>query len=210
VSTESNSFELILSTPINERADHADMSLRNKLNACDSGRAAWRFYHATITYGSMLGSSYCEFLSVRRKSLEKDVCATARALDVIGDWWSLLIIRDALGGFRRFSDFQRHLGAAKNILAARLKALVQQGIFEIAPASDGSAYKEYLLTKKGRALLPAIVALAQWGNEYLFDEHEPCSVPVDRARGKPLRKLKLVARDGRELALTEIGMTPDN
>lgn len=144
---------------------------------------------------------------MKRKSFEGDICAVARTLDVIGDWWSLLIIRDALGGVRRFSEFQRSLGAAKNILTTRLKALVDHGILEMAPASDGSAYNEYVLTEKGRALLPALVALAQWGNEHLFDENEACNVPVDRAHSEPLKKLKLMAQDGRELALTDVAMT---
>ncbi len=89
---------------------------------------------------------------VRRKSLEGAECAVARALDVIGDWWSLLIVRDALGGMRRFGEFQKSLGMAKNILAARLRTLVAQGILELAPASDGSAYQEYVLTPKGKGL----------------------------------------------------------
>jgi DNA-binding HxlR family transcriptional regulator len=136
---------------------------------------------------------------VKRKSFEADICATARTLDVIGDWWSLLIIRDTLGGIRRFSELQRHLGAAKNILTTRLKALVDHGILEIVPASDGSAYSEYLPTEKGRALMPVLVALAQWGSEHLFDAGEACNVPVDSTREKPLAKLKLVAADGRDL-----------
>ncbi len=144
---------------------------------------------------------------MKRTSLEGDICAVARTLDVIGDWWSLLIIRDALGGMRRFSEFQRHLGAAKNILATRLKALVDHGILKVAPASDGSAYHEYVLTEKGRALLPALVALAQWGRDHLFEANEECNVPVDSAHGDPLKKLKLVAQDGRELALTDVSMT---
>jgi DNA-binding HxlR family transcriptional regulator len=146
--------------------------------------------------------------SLKRKSFEADVCATARALDVIGDWWSLLIIRDTLGGIRRFSELQRHLGAAKNILTTRLKALVDHGILQVVPASDGSAYYEYLPTEKGRALMPALVALAQWGQEHLFDAAEACNVPVDSKHEKPLAALKLVAEDGRELALTEVLIAP--
>jgi DNA-binding HxlR family transcriptional regulator len=128
-------------------------------------------------------------------------------LDVIGDWWSLLIIRDALGGVRRFSEFQRSLGAAKNILTVRLKTLVDRGVLKVVPASDGSAYNEYVLTDKGRALLPALVALAQWGSEYLFDNDEECNVPVDSKQGEPLKKLALVAQNGRKLKLTEVSMT---
>ena len=87
-------------------------------------------------------------------------CPIARALDAIGDWWSLLIIRDALLGRRRFGEFQKSLGLAKNILTVRLRALVDRGILAMAPASDGSAYQEYVLTPKGRGLFPVLVALA--------------------------------------------------
>jgi DNA-binding HxlR family transcriptional regulator len=147
---------------------------------------------------------------LKRRSFEADVCATARTLDVIGDWWSILIIRDTLGGIRRFSELQRHLGAAKNILTTRLKALVDHGILEVVPASDGSAYSEYLPTAKGRALMPVLVALAQWGKEYLYDLDEACNVPVDSTHEVPLAKLKLVAEDGRELAPTEVLIAPRN
>jgi DNA-binding HxlR family transcriptional regulator len=146
--------------------------------------------------------------TLKRKSFEADVCATARTLDVLGDWWTLLIIRDTLGGIRRFSELQRHLGAAKNILTTRLKALVEHDILEIVPASDGSAYSEYRPTEKGRALMPVLVALAQWGSEHLFDDGEACNVPVDSIRELPLAKLKLVAQDGRELDLTDVLIAP--
>ena len=75
---------------------------------------------------------------MKRKSLEGSLCAIARSLDLIGDWWSLLIVRDALAGIRRFVDFQRSLGAPKNILTARLKTLVAQGILELAPTRRGA------------------------------------------------------------------------
>ena len=103
---------------------------------------------------------------MRRKSFKDDLCTAARSLDSIGEWWSLLIVRNALFGMRRFSDFQEDLGLAKNILSARLKKLVARGIMEQVPASDGSAYQEYVLTKKGRELFPVIVALRQWGENY--------------------------------------------
>ena len=106
---------------------------------------------------------------VKRTSFEGDECPIARSLDAIGDWWSLLIIRDALLGIRRFGEFQKSLGLAKNILTVRLRALVDQGILKTAPASDGSAYLEYVLTPKGRGVFPILVALRQWSEE--FDEH---------------------------------------
>jgi len=103
---------------------------------------------------------------VKRTSLEKAECPIARSLDVIGDWWSLLIIRDALMGIRRFSEFQKHIGLAKNILTVRLRGLVDHGILKTAPASDGSAYQEYVLTPKGRGVFPVLVALRQWSEEF--------------------------------------------
>ena len=105
---------------------------------------------------------------VKRTSHSDASCPVARPLDAIGDWWSLLIIRDAFDGLRRFGEFQKSLGLAKNILAARLRNLSEHGILDTAPASDGSAYQEYVLTKKGLALFPLLVALRQWGEEYFF------------------------------------------
>src|SRR6266850_1720793 len=111
----------------------------------------------------------------------------ARSLDTIGEWWSLLIVRDALGGIRRFSDFQKSLGLAKNVLSTRLKKLVACGILEQVPASDGSAYREYALTPKGRELFPVIVALRQWGESHLFSRGEKRLQVLDKRTGKPFR-----------------------
>lgn len=117
---------------------------------------------------------------MRRKSFEGDSCPIRRSLDVVGDWWSLLIVRDAFTGVRRYSDFQRSLGSAKNILATRLKTLVAQGIMTTEPASDGSAYQEYVLTEKGKALAPVMAALAKWGRAYLYKPGEVPSSPFER------------------------------
>jgi DNA-binding HxlR family transcriptional regulator len=136
---------------------------------------------------------------MRRKSLDGLNCPVARSLDVIGDWWSLLIVRDALSGVRRFKDFERSLGLAKNILSTRLKALVIRGILDVVPASDGSAYHEYLLTEKGRKLLPVIIAMGQWGSAFLFEPNELMSRAVDSRDGKPLAQIQVRASDGRVL-----------
>ncbi|MCE0799811.1 helix-turn-helix transcriptional regulator [Buttiauxella sp. A2-C1_F] len=141
---------------------------------------------------------------MKRKSMEGNVCPVARSLDIIGDWWSLLIVRDALNGLTRFGEFQKNLGIAKNMLTQRLKQLVEQGILTVRPATDGSAWNEYVLTEKGRALQTVLVALAQWGGDYLFDSHEKCSVLVDGEHHQPLRKLQLQAQDGRTLAPDEV------
>ena len=145
---------------------------------------------------------------VKRTSFEGDACPIARSLDALGDWWSLLIIREALFGLRRFGEFQSKLGMAKNILAARLRALVDHGILETAPASDGSAYSEYLLTPKGRGLFPILVALRQWSEEFDDAPEEIDTIMIDRAKGRPVKKLELHAEDGRLLSLADITLKP--
>ena len=136
---------------------------------------------------------------VKRTSFQADECPIARSLDEIGDWWSLLIIRDAFLGKRRFGEFQKSLGAAKNILTARLRALVDDGILTTIPASDGSAYQEYLLTPKGRGVFPVLVALRQWCEKFSDAPETLGTVLVDREKGRPVRKLELHAQDGRLL-----------
>ncbi len=140
---------------------------------------------------------------VKRISLSGVECPVARSLDVIGDWWSLLIVRDAFDGVRRFSAFQKNLGIAKGILAARLKELVERGVLSVVPASDGTAYREYLLTEKGRALFPVIVALRQWGEDQLFARGERHSTLVDVVKRKPVGRLELRSQDGRLLGYND-------
>ncbi len=142
---------------------------------------------------------------VKRTSFESDGCPIARSLDAIGDWWSLLIIRDAFLGQRRFGEFQKSLALAKNILTVRLRALVDDGILTTAPASDGSAYQEYLLTPKGRGVFPVLVALRQWSEEFDDRPEEIAHQLVDREKGRPVRKLELRSQDGR---LLDGGATP--
>ncbi|MDK4713666.1 helix-turn-helix domain-containing protein [Rhizobium sp. CNPSo 4039] len=135
----------------------------------------------------------------KRISHKDSMCGVARPLDAIGDWWSLLIIRDAFDGLRRFGEFQKSLGLAKNILSARLRNLVAHGIMDTVPASDGSPYQEYVLTQKGQGLFPLLVALRQWGEDFFFEPNEPHVTLVDRATKLPVRRLELRAQDGRML-----------
>lgn len=136
---------------------------------------------------------------VTRTRFDDSECPVARSVDAIGDWWSLLIVRDAFDGSRRFGEFQRSLGVAKNILTARLRTLVAGGILESVPASEGSAYRSYILTAKGEALFPVIVALRQWGEDNFFAPGEEHSRLVDRRQEQPLRALDVRAADGRRL-----------
>lgn len=110
---------------------------------------------------SMLGSEY-----------ELQNCSAARSLELIGERWSLLIVRDLLSGDRRFSDLERSLGVAKNILAARLSKLAEAGILEKA-GSRGPIASAYSLTSKGRALFPVVAALVVWGDTYLAPDGPP-------------------------------------
>ena len=146
---------------------------------------------------------------VKRTSLENDDCPVARSLDALGDWWSLLIIRDALLGIRRFSEFQKSIGLAKNILTARLRTLVDRGILKTAPASDGSAYQEYVLTPKGRGVFPVLVALRQWSEEFSWENGGFKTLLVDRSKGRPVRKLEIRAEDGRLLADGDTELKPN-
>lgn len=136
---------------------------------------------------------------MKRKCLENSECAVARALEVIGDWWSLLILRECFRGKRRFGEFQKELDIAKNILAARLRKLVAHGVLETVPATDGSSFNEYVLTEKGRGLFIVIVALRQWGASTLYKPGERLYAVVDRRTGKPIRPLELRSQDGRAL-----------
>lgn len=140
---------------------------------------------------------------VKRISHETTNCPVARSLDAIGDWWSLLIVRDAFRGMRRFGEFQKSTGVAKNILSARLRSLVEFGIIEIAAASDGGAHQEYTLTQKGHDLFPVMTALWQWGEAYFFEPGEACPSLQDRVNQQPVRRLVVQSADGRALRHTD-------
>ncbi len=133
-------------------------------------------------------------------------CSIARALDCVGSWWSLLIIRDAMMGARRFKHFEASLGVAKNTLSARLSDLVDAGILEKVPAADGSRFEEYVLTQGGRELAPVIIALAQWGDRWVAHPDGPSTRLLDAATGDALRRLWPARPDGAVMELNEIRM----
>ena len=136
---------------------------------------------------------------MKRTSIGRVECPVARALDEIGDWWSLLIIRDAFDGMRRFSEFQKSLGISRGILTARLKHLVAIDVLQLAPIADEGSYQEYVLTDKGRDLFLVTVSLRQWGEDHCFDKLERHSVLAEKASGQRVPRLALRGRDGKEL-----------
>jgi DNA-binding HxlR family transcriptional regulator len=142
---------------------------------------------------------------MKRKSLEHAACPIARSLDEIGEWWSLLIVRDAALGKRRFGEFHKSLGLAKNVLAARLKKMVDRGIFEMVPAADGSGRQEYQLTAKGNELRMVLVALRLWGGRWLFAKEGRTLTLVDPASGEEVA-LQLRTETGRRV--TPGGLVP--
>lgn len=141
---------------------------------------------------------------MQKTDLSEASCPVARSLNEVGDWWSLLIVRDALNGVTRFTDFQRSLGCARNILSSRLGKLVETGVMTTEPASDGSAYRQYRLTEKGKALRVPLVALRQWGETFLFDPEEERLQLVDTRDSRPVAPLEMRAHDGRTLTVDEV------
>lgn len=139
----------------------------------------------------------------KRQTKQDETCPVARSVDVIGDRWSLLIVRDAFDGTRRFGDFQNGLGVARSVLADRLRRLVEAGVFEVQPASDGTSYQEYVLTKQGEQLFPVVVAFRQWGEQHLFARHEAHSQLIETRTGEPLGLMQPIAANGRVVAPEE-------
>jgi DNA-binding HxlR family transcriptional regulator len=138
---------------------------------------------------------------VSEASWDRSRCSVAGTLTVVGEKWSLLVLREAFLGIRRFADFQRNLGAPKAVLTDRLATLVDQGILRRVPyQAEGERQRhEYRLTEKGIDLYPTLVALMQWGDKYLADDGVAPLALEHRGCGSPVH-LGLVCADGHELA----------
>jgi len=146
---------------------------------------------------------------MRWKEAADQYCSIARALGVLGDRWTLLIVREALSGVRRFDDFRRHLGIARNILTDRLQRLVDADVLELRPYQQNPPRSEYRLTRAGLELQPILIGLMSWGDRWLADtkgpplrvEHTSCgqiTTPLfvcDQC-GKPIDAHSCVLRDG--------------
>jgi DNA-binding HxlR family transcriptional regulator len=153
----------------------------------------------------MLGNDY-----------RNQACSIAGALEVVGERWSLLIVRDLFLGVRRFDQMQAHLGIARNVLQARLTKLIDQGVLERRPYQERPPRYEYRLTEKGLDLWPTVVALMQWGDRYaapeagppVLLEHRGCGGAVDEHRICETCGTRLSVRESR--ALPGPGATADH
>lgn len=120
---------------------------------------------------------------MRHKTLSRTQCPVARSLEQVGEWWSILILRDAFLGLRRFEEFQASLGIAPNMLTRRLAKLVAAGLLERHQYSSHSRRFEYLLTERGRAFRSVLLAMLDWGNSHLAPEGKAVQI-VDTSTGK--------------------------
>ena len=135
---------------------------------------------------------------MRRKSHAEMNCSVAQALDVVGDPWTLLIVRDAMWGFRRFNDFQQRLGIPRNTLTTRLARLVEAGVFDKVPYQESPQRFEYRLTEKGLDLYPVVVSLLTWGDAW-SDLPEPPVTLIDADSGAPLDPILIDRTTGRPM-----------
>ena len=117
------------------------------------------------------------------RTYETQVCSIARSLEAIGDRWTMLVVRDAFLGVRRFEEFQDRLGVARNILSDRLGRLVDEGILEKRPYQERPQRFEYRLTEKGRDLFPVMISLMKWGDAYALDPGGPPMLVLHRDCG---------------------------
>ncbi len=145
---------------------------------------------------------------MQRNPRSKMTCSVARATEVVGERWTILVLREAFQGVTRFDVFEKNLGIAPNILAARLKKLVEAGVLETMPVQDGGRRREYRVTAMGRDFFPAYVALMQWGDRWLADEAGPPVVLQDRAVGAPVPRLSVLSEAGEALDHTKIRRVP--
>jgi len=140
---------------------------------------------------------------MERKSFAGMHCSVAQCLEVVGEWWSMLIIRDAFLGVTRFDQFQERLGIARNILNQRLTRLVEAGVFDKVAYSDHPPRYDYRLTAKGRDLWPVLTAMRQWGDKYAAPDGPPLRV-VHNKCGKTALAISTCSACGEPLAARDV------
>lgn len=144
---------------------------------------------------------------MKRTRFDAMPCPIARGLDRVGEWWSMLILRDALAGLRRFDDFQASLGIAPAMLTRRLNALVEAGLLERHRYSDHPPRDEYRPTVRGEDFRPVLWAMLAWGNRHFAPEGASVQI-VERATGLPVDPVLVDRRTGRELTYADFVSAP--
>ena len=144
---------------------------------------------------------------MQRKSFAEMDCSVAQCLEVVGEWWSMLIVRDSFLGVTRFEEFQRRLGIARNILQQRLTKLVDAGILVRVPYSEHPPRFDYRLTDKGRALWPVMTAMRQWGDEFAAPSGTPIEV-THVACGSAAPAVLVCGSCGEPLGPKDVRVTP--
>lgn len=142
---------------------------------------------------------------MKLKTFDHLNCSLAQTLSVIGEHWTMLIIRDVFFGLRRFDQIQKDLDIARNVLSERLKKLVDAGVLE---KSEGEGHPEYRLTQKGLDLQPVLLSMTHWGDKYAPSPRGKRLIFVDRKEGRPIRPMAVYAADGRRLKPREVKARP--
>ena len=143
-----------------------------------------------------------------RRRFAGENCSVAQALEVLGDWWTLLIVREAFFGTRRFADFEAALAISKNILTRRLAHLVEHGVLERVDAGVHGPRYEYALTPMGKDLATVVTALRQWGDRWIFGEGREPLLVHDRHTGRPIPTLRIRGEDGEPLRARDLELRP--
>lgn len=143
-----------------------------------------------------------------RNTIDSLNCSIADTLNLIGEWWTILILREAFFGSRRFEEFQQHLGIARNILTARLNKLCESGILKRVPVKEGARRNEYRLTAMGRDLLPILLVLTHWGDRWLNESEGAPVIFVERETGERIPDIRTLSQDGRELEAHDLALIP--
>jgi len=139
-----------------------------------------------------------------KKRFDDSNCSVARALNQVGDWWSLLVVLHAMYGTRRFVDFQQELGIAKNILCDRLGRLVDNGVLKKVDVGEHGSRFEYRLTEKGRDLFPVVIALRQWGNKWNPAPDDASLDLRDRTTGQPIQTVQVQNAEGEPITVRDV------
>lgn len=135
-------------------------------------------------------------------------CSIAAALNLLGDRWSLLLVREALYGADRFGQFQRNTGISKNLLTDRLNQLVEDGILQRVAFADRGTSHVYHLTESGRALATPLVALQQWADQYVYGEGKEPVQLYDKANARPVPHIEIKSASGEPLSFDDIIFKP--